>query len=235
MPPVKRKQSAGTAKLRSSVDPLLAALAARDSRPDSAGEATRRRILEHASAIASRSGLEGLTVGELAKQLKISKSGLFAHFGSKEELQLAVVQHASRRFVDEIVRPALEHDRGLPRLRAMVEFWLGYVERNVFPGGCFFAAASLEFDGRAGPVRDHVAEVTAWWFDAVAGEVAESRRRGQLQAADPDLLAFRLHGYVQEANWGYQMFRDDRWFVRARAAIDDAIRQASTEITASRP
>lgn len=208
-------------------DPLLAALQTLDDRPLSAGQSTRQKILEKAAAIASLHGLEGLTVGQLSKELELSKSGLFAHFGSKEELQMAVVNYASRRFIEEIVRPALERDRGLERLKAMVDLWLAYVERSVFPGGCFFAAASLEFDGRPGAVREKINEVTAWWFQALEGEIREAQKRGELRKSESsDLLAFRLHAYAQEANWGSQMSGDSKWFQQARTAIRRAIEEA---------
>src|ERR1043166_6451608 len=103
------------------------------------GERTRRAILETAVHIASAEGLEGLTIGRLADDLSMSKSGLFAHFGSKEDLQLATIEAARQRFVDEVVRPALAAPRGYPRLMAICRGWLDYVQREVFPGGCFFA------------------------------------------------------------------------------------------------
>src|SRR5246127_342650 len=120
------------------------------------GVRTRESILRVAVDIASVEGLQGLTIGRLAEELEMSKSGLFAHFGSKEELQLATVEAARQRFVDEMFRPALRAPRGYPRLLAICRSWLDYIKRGVFPGGCFFAAASFEFDGRPGPIRDAV-------------------------------------------------------------------------------
>ncbi|HEX8188504.1 MAG TPA: helix-turn-helix domain-containing protein, partial [Pyrinomonadaceae bacterium] len=123
------------------------------------GERTRQAILEAAVDIASEEGLEGLTIGRLAAELSMSKSGLFAHFGSKEELQLATVEAARDVFVREVVRPAFGAPRGLARLWQLCDVWLGYVRREVFRGGCFFAAAAAEFDGRPGAVRDRVAAI----------------------------------------------------------------------------
>jgi len=120
------------------------------------GQRTRASILQRAVDLASLEGLEGLTIGRLAEELKMSKSGLFAHFGSKEELQLAAIDAAGQRFIDVVVKPAIEAPRGYPRLVAICNSWLDYVRRRVFPGGCFFAAASFEFDGRPGIVRDAV-------------------------------------------------------------------------------
>src|SRR5258707_9265761 len=122
------------------------------------GLKTRRAILRKAVNLASLEGLEGLTIGKLASELHISKSGLFAHFGSKEDLQCAVVDTARDIFVEKVVRPANEF-HGLKRLRALCENWLSYGEGKVFPGGCFFSAASLEFDDRPGRVRDQIVEL----------------------------------------------------------------------------
>ena len=118
---------------------------------------TRREILQFAVDIASAEGLEGLSIGRLATELKMSKTGIFAHFGSKEQLQLATVEAAGQIFLEKVVQPALKSPRGLPRLKAILEHWLEYVERVVFRGGCFFAAASAEFDSRPGAVAGHPA------------------------------------------------------------------------------
>ena len=117
------------------------------------GERTRHEHPRARRRLASLEGLEGLTIGRLADELGMSKSGLFAHFGSKEELQLATIEAASQRYIREIFTPALREPRGYPRLVAICESWLSYIRRGVFPGGCFFAAASFEFDSRPGPVQ----------------------------------------------------------------------------------
>src|SRR5687768_5303763 len=131
------------------------------------GVRTRTSILDRAVDLASLEGLQGLTIGRLAEELGMSKSGLFAHFGSKEELQLAVIEAASERYIQEIFLPALALPRGFPRLMAICQSWLSYVERRVFPGGCFFAAASFEFDGRPGPVRDQIRKLMDEWIGAL--------------------------------------------------------------------
>jgi len=174
--------------------------------------------------IASAEGLEGLSIGRLATELQMSKTGIFAHFGSKEQLQLATVEAAAQVFLEQVVQPALTHLRGIPRLRAMLENWIGYVERIVFRGGCFFAAASAEFDSRPGPVRDEIANLTKAWLIALQGEIAYAQSSEQLSAyLDPVQLAFELHAYVQEANWAFKLFDDSNAFVRARAAIANRI------------
>src|SRR3984893_3143683 len=133
---------------------------------------TRVEILAVAVDLASAEGLEGLSIGRLATELRMSKTGIFAHFGSKEQLQLATVDAAKQVFLEQIVQPALECSRGIPRLRAILDNWIGYVERIVFRGGCFFAAASAEFDSRPGPVRDEIAALTKAWLVAIERENA---------------------------------------------------------------
>src|SRR6202047_3992391 len=137
------------------------------------GLKTRRAILRKAVNLASLEGLEGLTIGKLASTLRISKSGLFAHFGSKEDLQCAVVDEARDIFVENVVRPAFKL-RGLERLRALCENWLQYGRARVFPGGCFFSAASLEFDDRPGRVRDRIVELMKKWL----GKFGQGARGG---------------------------------------------------------
>src|SRR5215831_5551426 len=181
---------------------------------------TRQQILRIAMDIASAEGLEGLSIGRLATELQMSKTGIFAHFGSKEQLQLATVEAAKQVFTVQAVQPSLTHSRGIPRLRAMLENWIGYVERIVFRGGCFFAAASAEFDSRPGPVRDEIASLTKAWLIALQDEIAFARSAKQMKAdVDPVQVALELHAYVQEANWAFKLFNDNSAFPHARLAI----------------
>jgi len=189
---------------------------------------TRHEILEVAADIASAEGLEGLSIGRLAAELKMSKTGIFAHFGAKEELQIATVNFAKEVFMERVVKPALAEPPGLKRLRTMLASWLSYVEQNVFRGGCFFAAASLEFDSRPGRVRNDVAALTKAWIDALRNEISRAKALREITPlTDPAQLAFELHAYVQEANWAYKLFGEKKAFSRARAAIADHIRFAS--------
>src|SRR6266849_2623745 len=189
---------------------------------------TRVEILSVAVDLASAEGLEGLSIGRLATELRMSKTGIFAHFGSKEQLQLATVGAAKEIFLEQIVKPSLDSPRGLPRLKAMLESWLGYVERIVFRGGCFFAAASAEFDSRPGKVRDEIASLTKAWLMALKAEAAFARKEKQIKASVvPAQLAFELHAYVQEANWAFKLFHDKLAFPRARRAISDRLAEAS--------
>ncbi|MFN2617205.1 MAG: TetR/AcrR family transcriptional regulator [Thermoleophilaceae bacterium] len=175
---------------------------------------TRDSILTRAVELASTDGLEGLTIGRLAGELGLSKSGLFGHFGSKEELQLAAVREARRVFTREIVTPALDEEPGAPRLRALCERYFDYLERPAFPGGCFMAAAAAEFDGRPGPVRDAVADATGAWLEGLA---LEARRAG---VEDPERLAFEVHSYALGANTRFQLLGDRDGFALARRALE---------------
>jgi AcrR family transcriptional regulator len=193
------------------------------------GARTRQAILEAAVDIASEEGLEGLTIGRLAAELSMSKSGLFAHFGSKEELQLATVETARDVFVREVIRPAFEAPKGLARLWGLCNVWLEYVRREVFRGGCFFAAAAAEFDGRPGAVRDRVAAIMKEWLAVLARSVAEAQSEGQLDpAADPAQLAFELNALEMGANWAYQLHGDRQAFARARTAVLERLRRLAT-------
>ena len=192
---------------------------------------TRQEILRKSMDIASAEGLEGLSIGRLATELQMSKTGIFAHFGSKEQLQLATVDAAKQVFLEQVVQPSLTQSRGVPRLRAMLENWIGYVERIVFRGGCFFAAASAEFDSRPGAVRDEIASLTKAWLIALQDEIAFARSAKQVKAdVDPVQVAFELHAYVQEANWAFKLFNDKSAFSRARQAIAGCIGSPSRKL-----
>ena len=184
------------------------------------GTRTRTSILERAVDLASLEGLEGLTIGRLADDLSMSKSGLFAHFGSKEELQMATVEAASRRYIDEIFTPALREPRGYPRLVAICRSWLSYVRRGVFPGGCFFAAASFEFDGRPGAIRDQIRKLMDDWMGALERAVRMAQDEGHLDPTiDPAQLAFEVNALFFGANFGYHLRGDATAIDKAERAM----------------
>src|SRR4051812_45861060 len=139
------------------------------------GDETRRTVLRSAVDLASVEGLDGVTIGRLAQELSITKSGLFAHFGSKEELQLATIRAARAIFSRTVVAPAMVQPAGMARLRALLEAWLDYSRGRQFPGGCFFARATHEYAARPGPVRDALAEVDREWLALLAGAVEEAQ------------------------------------------------------------
>jgi AcrR family transcriptional regulator len=195
------------------------------------GRRTRESILATAVDLASVEGLEGLTIGRLAAELGMSKSGLFAHFGSKEELQLATIEAAREIFVAEVVEPARRAEPGLPRLAALLDAKLDYIRRGVFRGGCFFDAARLEYDSRhPGPVRDAILEEFAAWSQLVADRVRAAQREGHLDPeADPDQVAFELDAIGTAANVRFQIHRDGEAFALARRAIEARLQALASQ------
>jgi AcrR family transcriptional regulator len=196
------------------------------------GERTRQGILDAAAKLATEEGLEPLSIGRLADETGMSKSGLFAHFGSKEELQLATVDHAASLFVAEVIEPARAAPRGLTRVWALCDHMLDYAERQVFPGGCFFAATSFEFNNRPGPVRDRIQEMIGSWLSYLEHAVEQAQEAGEL---NPEMsareIAFQLDAFAQAANAQYQLFRNERVFDEARRAVRerlDSLRPALT-------
>jgi AcrR family transcriptional regulator len=189
------------------------------------GDRSRHAILELAVHLASAEGLEGLTIGRLAAEAKMSKSGLFAHFGSKEELQLATVEAARSIFIKNVILPTLKVKQGLPRLRKLCELWLDYANREIFRGGCFFTAASAEFDSRPGPVRDRIAEIMKEWLGGLTRTVIEAQEANQLdKKVDPAQLVFEINALEMGANWSFQLHGDKQAFGRARQAIFERLR-----------
>jgi AcrR family transcriptional regulator len=159
------------------------------------GARTRGSIIEEAVRAASVGGIESLSIGALANRLKISKSGLFAHFGSRESLQLAVLQEAVERVTNEAIRPALKEPRGLPRLTRFMENWIGWPERARLPGGCPFIAAALELDDRPGELRDFVADKSRELVGTIERLIRDAIETGELRRdIDVSQLAFELHG-----------------------------------------
>lgn len=188
------------------------------------GQRTRQSILERAVDLASLEGLEGLTIGRLADELKMSKSGLFAHFGSKEELQIATIDAASQRYISEIFEAAIKEPRGLPRLLAICEAWLSYIRRRVFPGGCFFAAASFEFDSRPGPVHDRIRRLMDDWIGALERAIRMARDEGHLREdVDPSQLAFELNSLFFGANFAYYLRNDEQALEKAQRAVESRL------------
>lgn len=177
----------------------------------SKGERTRAAILERAVDLASVEGLEGLTIGRLAAELKMSKSGLFAHFGSKQELQLATVEAAARRFQRVVVEAAAAAPDGAPRLRALAEAYLGHLD--LYPGGCFWGATSAEYDDRPGPVRDAIAAAIDVW-------IGELERQARAAGAErPERLAFDFYAVMMGANSRFRLSGSERVFAHARESL----------------
>ncbi|KMJ52221.1 hypothetical protein ACG97_14780 [Vogesella sp. EB] len=168
--------------------------------------ATREAILQQALALASQVGVSGLTIGSLAAASGLSKSGLFAHFGSKEALQLAVVQAAQAQFVAETVQPALALPRGMARLTALFDGWLGRMEQGRYPGGCPLLAAAYEFDDQPGAVREALVAGQRWQRETLQRLLQQACDAGELaEDCDVALLAFMLFGLVQSAHHDQQL------------------------------
>jgi AcrR family transcriptional regulator len=218
-----RVRAKKTSMLLPNESPAVAAMRSRRPR----GLRTRRAILRKAVNIASVEGLQGLTIGTLASALRISKSGLFAHFGSKEDLQCAVVDEAREIFVEKVVRPAYRQI-GLKRLRSLCENWLAYGEQRVFPGGCFFSAASLEFDDRPGRVRDKILGLMKRWLGNLEQAARDAQLAGEIsKKTDVHQLAFEIQALAMGANWSSRLFRDPAVFRSVRRAILRRIEQAT--------
>lgn len=198
------------------------------------GERTRLAILSHASRLASAEGLDAVSLQRLASDLGISKSGLFAHFGSKEELHLATIEAAAQIFTDEVIRPALAEPRGTGRVFALCNSWLSYLERGVFPGGCFFWAVAEEYDSRRpGPVRDSVLEKKNYWSYSLQRAVREAQQAGDIDASvDPEQLAWELDSLMGGANAGFKVGDGTRAIERGRRAIQDRLSRASVRVAA---
>src|SRR3954467_15805258 len=193
------------------------------------GERTRSAILRTAASLASVEGLEGLSIGNLAAATGISKSGLYAHFGSKQELQLATVEEAERILTEEVVQPALAAEPGLGQLAAACEAFFSYVERRVFPGGCFFAATTPETGPRPGPVKDRLAPIQSDFTALLRSFAATAIDQHELPEHEaPDRLAFELHPIPPGADTKFVLNDDPavlplaRQVVRHRLGLHDA-------------
>jgi len=188
------------------------------------GEETRERILQHAMAIVSEVGFEGLSIGGLAKEAAMSKSGLFAHFESKEDLQLQVLCAAGRSFLDNVITPAFREARGEPRIRTMFELWLTWEEGRVTPGGCPFVSASWEYDDRPGPVRDAVVSAQRDWVGSVATSAQIAIDEGHFRTElDTVQFAFELYGIFLSFHLYHRLLGDPEARDRARAAFERLI------------
>jgi AcrR family transcriptional regulator len=185
------------------------------------GQTTRYAILDHAVRLATQTGLEGLTIGRLASEMGLSKSGLFAHFRSKEALQIQVLDAAAERFVDEVVRPALRERRGEPRLRAMFDRWLAWTKSNSGPGGCLFVAAAAELDDRPGPVRDRLVELQKGWLDVMATVFRTGVEERHFRAdAEPEQFAYDVYSVMLGYHHAERLLRDPHAAARANAAFE---------------
>jgi AcrR family transcriptional regulator len=191
----------------------------------SKGDDTRQAILGRAFALANVVGLAGLSIGRLAEDTGLSKSGLFAHFGSKEALEVAVVEEGGRQFVQDVMVPALQKPRGLPRVRALFQRWLAWGQR---PGGCFFVGASAELDDRPGPARDALIRACKDWIDMLATATRIAIDEGHFRAdLDADQFAFELYGVMIGGHTFIRFLRDPAALARTEHAFERLLASAA--------
>ena len=197
----------------------------RSKRTRAPGDRARERIVEHAAELATIEGLDGLSIGRLAHVTGVAKSSVHALFGSKEELQLATIDAARDSFISEVVNPALAATTpGRERLAALCDGYLSYVERRVFPGGCFFVAVAAELGARPGRVHDEVARVQAQWRDLLVAEARSAHDQDELpDGRDPAQLAFELGVILAGTNLVSVLHNDDSAIARARTAVHDRL------------
>ena len=196
-------------------------------RPLLKGRQTRAAILDRALALASQIGLEGLSIGALAEVTGMSKSGVFAHFGSREELQISVVREYHRKFEEEVFRPALAAERGLPRLRALFDRWVRRVSVEI-DSGCIYISGAVEFDDRPGPVRDALVTMVQTWQQALDRAIRAAVEEGHLRAdTDVGQLLFEIHGLILALHHDARFLRHAGAEERARAAFDRLVAHAA--------
>ena len=192
------------------------------------GQHTRAVILEAALGLASHMGLEGLSIGALADVTKMSKSGVFAHFGSREELQIAVVTEYHAKFEEEVFFPAIREPRGLPRLRGMYERWVRRVSMEI-DSGCIYISGAVEFDDRPGPVRDALVSMVKAWHTALHKAIVLAKEEGHLRPdTDVDQVLFELHGLILSLHHDARFLRSPGATERARAGFERVIHSVIT-------
>lgn len=200
------------------------------------GQKTHQAILNAAMRLATIEGLEGISIGSLANYIGMSKSGLFAHFGSKEGLQLSIIDAARKVFYKEVILQARETETGLVRFWSFCDNWLSYLERKVFPGGCFFISASVEFDSKEGPVRDKIAYAMNAWQNTLKRELERAQLKNQLLSkVDTFQLSFEIIALVIGANWSLNLHKNIQACNQARIAILNRISIGFTEKSPALP
>jgi AcrR family transcriptional regulator len=202
----------------------------------SKGESTRRLILDHGLATASLVGLDGLSLGEMARQVGMSKSGLFAHFESKENLQLQVLETAVTRFVDSVVAPALRRPRGEPRVRALFQNWLAWSVSDWMPGGCVFIATANELDDRPGLLRDRLVASQRDWLSALAAAAHIAVEEGHFRPdLDTEQFAYEMYSIALACHHFHRLLRDPTAFERAASAFDRLVNDSRSRRIPQQP
>ena len=207
--------------------PASAALA-KPSRAPAKGQQTKAVIIDAALGLAAQIGLEGLSIGALAEVTQMSKSGVFAHFGSREELQISVVREYHQRFEQEVFFPALKAPRGLPRLRAMFANWMKRTSAEI-DSGCIYISGAVEFDDRTGPVRDALADSVNTWLAAMYRAVVQAKAEGHLRAdADEKQIAFEIHALILALHYEARFLRSPESLERANIGFDNILARSQS-------
>jgi AcrR family transcriptional regulator len=198
---------------------------ARSDRALQKGQQTKQLIITAALGLAEQIGLEGLSIGALAEVTRMSKSGVFAHFGSREELQISVVREYYRRFSDEVFFPAMNAERGLPRVRALFANWMKRVAIEI-QSGCIFISGAVEFDDRPGPVRDALASSVQTWLDAMHRAVVQAKDQGHLVPdADAQQMAFEIHGLILALHYEARFLKNPGAIGRTHTGFENIVRR----------
>ena len=190
----------------------------------SKGQASRETILRTAAMLATTRGLDGLSIGDLAAEVGMSKSGLYAHFKSKEELELATIETAAAIFDSEVLQPVTRAPAGIARLKSLADSFLSHLERKVFPGGCFFAAVAAELDTRPGSARDRVVEVLNSWLSLLRQCILDAQGLGEIDPrAEVDQVVFEIQAMLLAANFLFVMTNDTLRLTQGRRGVEDVL------------
>ncbi|MDO8450256.1 MAG: TetR/AcrR family transcriptional regulator [Rhodoferax sp.] len=196
------------------------------------GQQTKQAIVDAALGLAAQIGLEGLSIGALAEVTQMSKSGVFAHFGSREELQISVIREYYARFADEVFSPAMDEARGLPRVRALFSNWMKRVAVEI-QSGCIFISGAVEFDDRPGPVRDALASSVKVWLAAMYRAVVQAKEMGHLkQDADEEQMAFEIHGLILASHYEARFLENPVSVTRANQGFENILARYGKTVAA---
>jgi AcrR family transcriptional regulator len=208
----------------------------RVGRPLQKGRQTKAAIVDAALGLATQVGLEGLSIGALAEVTQMSKSGVFAHFGSREELQISVIREYHARFEDEVFYPAMKEPRGLPRLRALFGYWMKRTSIEI-DSGCIYISGAVEFDDRTGPVRDALVGSVKTWLAAMRRAVVAAKEEGHLRAdVDEEQMLFEIHGLILALHYEARFLKTPGSIARANAGFDNILRlYGATDATPQPP
>jgi AcrR family transcriptional regulator len=203
--------------------PMKSARAPREGRALQKGQQTKAAIVDAALGLATQIGLEGLSIGALAEVTQMSKSGVFAHFGSREELQISVIREYHRRFEEEVFYPAMREPRGLPRLRALFANWMQRTSVEI-DSGCLYISGAVEFDDRPGPVRDALASSVMTWQSAMKRAIQGAKAEGHLLPdVDEEQMLFEIHGLILALHYEARFLRDPVAITRANRAFENIL------------